>query len=76
MQARALIPVADAAHLTGPGRLDGSRANGLFAFRKSTAHGPEDGFVAFVQKGLLFASFTPETGDQYDYAYGVAPKAP
>jgi hypothetical protein len=71
-----LVPVAEAAHLTGAGRLDAGRTKGLFTFRTTGGGGPTDVFVIFTKDGLLFSSFTPGASDggeaPYDYLYGAA----
>jgi len=63
-----LVPVADVAALTGAGKLDPTRCNGLFTFEG----GSRQVFVLFSDKGLLFTSFSPGADDSYDYAYGAA----
>jgi hypothetical protein len=54
-----LIPVASASWLTGPGKLDATRARGLFTFHNETPGGTSEVFVCFVRNGFLFASFRP-----------------
>jgi hypothetical protein len=71
-----LVPVGEAAHLTGAGRLDPARCKGLFTFRTAAGGASTDVFVIFTKDGLLFSSFTPGAsggGDApYDYFYGAA----
>lgn len=73
-----LTPVADAAYLYGsPGEL-ADPCYGLFTFRVTTANSQQDVFVAFMDKAMLFSSFTanlPWTSNgTYNYFYGVALK--
>jgi hypothetical protein len=49
---------------------------GLFTFRVSNSSTQQDVFVSFMDKAVLFASFTGNlnSGGTYDYFYGVALK--
>ncbi len=70
----ALTPVADAGYLVGAGELQ-DPCNGLFTFRVTTANSQQDVFVTFLGRAVLFSSFTAhlpwESGNAYDYLYGV-----
>jgi hypothetical protein len=72
-----LTPVADAAYLVGSGGLQ-DPCNGLFTFRVSTASSQQDVFVTFMDRAVLFSSFTANlpwgAGNTYDYLYGVGLK--
>jgi hypothetical protein len=72
-----LVPVADAPHLNGPGRLT-DPCNGLFTLRLTTATSRQDVFVTFLNGAVLFSSFgtaVPMAGNNpYDYFYGVGLK--
>jgi hypothetical protein len=73
-----LTPVAGASYLYGsPGQLS-DPCYGLFTFRVTTASSQQDVFVAFMDKAMLFSSFTAnlpwaQTGT-YNYLYGVGLK--
>jgi hypothetical protein len=73
----ALTPVADASYLVGAGKLQDS-CNGLFTFRVSTANSQQDVLVTFMDRAVLFSSFTAYppwgSGNTYDYLYGVGLK--
>ncbi len=73
----ALTPVADASYLVGAGELQ-EPCNGLFTFRVSTSSSQQDVFVTFVDRAVLFSSFTAHlpwgSGNSYDYLYGVGLK--
>lgn len=72
-----LTPVADASYLVGAGELQ-DPCNGLFTFRLTTANSQQDVFVTFMDRALLFSSFTAHlpwgSGNTYDYLYGVGLK--
>jgi hypothetical protein len=72
-----LTPVADASYLVGAGELQ-DPCNGLFTFRVTTASSQEDVFVTFLDRAMLFSSFTANlpwrSGNTYDYLYGVGLK--
>jgi len=69
--------VADASYLVGAGELE-DPCNGLFTFRVSTANSQQDVFVTFMDRAVLFSSFTARLpwggGNTYDYLYGVGLK--
>lgn len=78
-----LIPVADAPYLTGTGKLDPARCNGIFTYRKPAGSSFQDVFVIFAERGMLVTSFTPHAqdapdggggGESYEYFYGAAIK--
>lgn len=73
-----LTPVPDVDYLTGAGKLNPLRCNGIFTFRAPVSAGNRELFVIFTKNGLLFSSFAPratENGDAaYDYFYGAAVK--
>ncbi len=70
-----LLPVADQAHLVGPGKLS-NNCNGLFTFRVDNGAGEFiDVFVTFVQGAMFFCSFQPHAADSlYDYLQGIGMK--
>jgi hypothetical protein len=53
-----LTPVADASYLYGSAGQLSDPCNGLFTFRVTTANSQQDVFVAFMDRAVLFASFT------------------
>jgi len=65
-----LVPVADQAYLVGAGKLT-DPCHGLFTFRVTDNGEDTDVFVTFIEGAILFSSFAPGTGSQYDYLYGV-----
>lgn len=73
-----LMPVADASYLYGSSGQLTNPCYGLFTFRVTTAGSQQDVFVAFMDKAMLFSSFTAnlpwgQTGT-YNYLYGVGLK--
>jgi hypothetical protein len=73
-----LTPVEDAPYLFGsPSQLQ-DPCHGVFTFRVKSSTTQQDVFVTFMDKAMLFASFSgPVTWTQnstYDYLYGVALK--
>jgi hypothetical protein len=73
-----LTPVADASYLYGNSGELTDPCYGLFTFRVTTPASQQDVFVAFMDKAMLFSSFTANlpwasTGT-YNYFYGVALK--
>lgn len=73
-----LTPVADVAYLYGSAGELQDPCYGLFTFRVITSGIQQDVFVTFMDKSMLFASFSAslalgQTGT-YDYLYGVALK--
>jgi hypothetical protein len=73
-----LTPVADAPYLYGSAGELHDPCYGLFTFRVTTAGIQQDVFVAFMDKSMLFASFSASLASgqmgTYDYLYGVALK--
>jgi hypothetical protein len=73
-----LTPVADAPYLYGSGHKLQDPCNGLFTFRLTTANSQQDVFVTFMDRAVLFSSFTATlpwgNGNTYDYLYGVGLK--
>jgi len=74
----ALTPVADTSYLYGSvGQLN-DPCYGIFTFRVDTASSQQDVFVTFMDKAMLFSSFTTplpySPGGTYNYLYGVALK--
>ena len=73
-----LTPVADASYLYGSSGQLQDPCFGLFTFRVTTANSQQDVFVTFVDRAMLFSSFTAHlpvvAGGTYDYLYGVALK--
>jgi hypothetical protein len=71
----ALTPVADAAYLVGPGKLQ-DPCFGLFTFRVTNGGSQQDVFVTFQGNTVLFASFTSNgPNSPYSYVYGVGLKS-
>ncbi len=72
-----LTPVADTLYLYGGGSL-ADPCYGVFTFRVITNNSQQDVFVTFMDKAVLFASFTANlpwgSGNTYDYLYGVGLK--
>jgi hypothetical protein len=72
-----LTPVADSSYLYGSGELQ-DPCFGVFTFRVTTPSRQQDVFVSFMDKSMLFSSFSANlpwtSGDTYDYLYGVALK--
>jgi hypothetical protein len=73
-----LTPLADAAYLYGSAGELQDPCYGLFTFRVTTAGIQQDVFVTFMDKSMLFASFSASVAlgqmGTYDYLYGVALK--
>lgn len=71
-----LTPVADAAYLyDGTTNKLNDPCWGLFTFRIITGSSQQDVFVTFVDRAILFASFTSNgQGNPYDYLYGTGLK--
>ena len=73
-----LTPVADTSYLYGSAGELSDPCNGLFTFRITTASSQQDVFVTFMDRAVLFASFTAplpqQQGNPYDYLYGVGLK--
>jgi hypothetical protein len=73
-----LTPVADAAYLYGTAGELQDPCYGVFTFRVSTANSQQDVFVSFMEKAILFASFSAgvpwSSGGTYNYLYGVGLK--
>ena|ERR1022692_53577 len=73
-----LTPVADAAYLYGSAGELQDPCYGVFTFRVTTASSQQDVFVSFMDKAMLFASFSANLpwapGGTYDYLYGVGLK--
>jgi len=73
-----LTPVADAPYLYGSAQQLQDPCYGLFTFRVTTANSQQDVFVTFMDRALLFSSFTAAlpwgNGNTYDYLYGVGLK--
>jgi hypothetical protein len=74
----ALTPVADASYLYGSAGQLQDPCFGVFTFRVSAANSQQDVFVTFMDKAMLFASFSAALpwvpGGTYDYLYGVSLK--
>ena len=74
-----LTPVADTSYLYGSGGELQDPCNGIFTFRITGANMQQDVFVTFMDRALLFSSFsanlpwTPGVGT-YNYMYGVGLK--
>ena len=72
-----LQPVADVPYLYGPDELQ-DPCYGVFTFRISTPNAQQDVFVIFMDRAVLFSSFTATvpwgTGNTYSYFYGVGLK--
>jgi hypothetical protein len=73
-----LAPVADTAYLYGGAGQLTDPCYGLFTFRVISAGSRQDVFVTFVDRAVLFSSFTTslpvQPGNSYDYFYGVGLK--
>ena len=73
-----LTPVADTSYLYGTAGELAHPCYGLFTFRISSANSQQDVFVAFMDRAVLFASFTMplplQQGNSYNYLYGVGLK--
>jgi hypothetical protein len=73
-----LTPVADASYLYGSSRQLQDPCNGVFTFRVTTASSQQDVFVTFMDKSMLFSSFTANlpwaSVGTYNYLYGVGLK--
>lgn len=73
-----LTPVADATYLYGTAGELQDPCYGVFTFRVSTANSQQDVFVSFMEKAILFASFSASvpwtSGGTYNYLYGVGLK--
>ncbi len=73
-----LTPVADTAYLYGSAQQLQDPCYGLFTFRITTANSQQDVFVTFMDRAVLFSSFTATLpwggGNTYDYLYGVGLK--
>jgi len=72
-----LQPVADTPYLYGPGELQ-DPCYGLFTFRVITGNAQQDVFMTFMDRAVLFSSFTATLpwgiGNTYSYLYGVGLK--
>jgi hypothetical protein len=79
MMQATLTPVADASYLYGSSGELQNPCNGIFTFRITTANSQQDVFISFMDRALLFSSFsanlpwTPGVGT-YNYMYGVGLK--
>jgi hypothetical protein len=73
-----LTPVADVPYLYGSAGELQDPCYGLFTFRVTTSGIQQDVFVTFMDKSMLFASFSASVAlgqmGTYDYLYGVALK--
>jgi hypothetical protein len=73
-----LTPVADASYLYGSSGELQDPCNGVFTFRVATAAAQQDVFVTFMDKSMLFSSFTANlpwaSVGTYNYLYGVGLK--
>jgi len=73
-----LTPVADASYLYGSSGQLQDPCNGVFTFRVTTASAQQDVFVTFMDKSMLFSSFTANlpwaSVGTYNYLYGVGLK--
>ena len=73
-----LTPIADTAYLYGGAQQLQDPCYGLFTFRVTTANSQQDVFVTFMDRAVLFSSFTAQLpwggGNTYDYLYGVGLK--
>ena len=73
-----LAAVADTAYLYGSSGQLSDPCNGLFTFRITTANSQQDVFVTFMDRAVLFSSFTSplplQQGNTYGYLYGVGLK--
>jgi len=72
-----LTPVADTSYLYGGGSL-ADPCYGVFTFRVTTTSYQQDVFLTFMDQSLLFSSLKAglpwQTGNSYDYFYGVGLK--
>lgn len=72
-----LTPVADVPYLYGANELQ-DPCYGVFTFRVTTPTLQQDVFVSFMDKAMLFSSFSANlpwsSGSTYDYLYGVGLK--
>ncbi len=73
-----LTPVADATYLYGSAGELQDPCFGVFTFRVTTGGSQQDVFVSFMDKAMLFASFSANLpwvpGGTYNYLYGVGLK--
>lgn len=73
-----LTPVADASYLYGSSGELQDPCDGVFTFRVATAAAQQDVFVTFMDKSMLFSSFTANlpwaSVGTYNYLYGVGLK--
>lgn len=73
-----LTPVADVPYLFGTSGELQDPCYGLFTFRVTTGNSQQDVFVTFMDKAMLFSSFSANlpwsSGGTYNYFYGVALK--
>jgi hypothetical protein len=73
-----LVPVADTSDLYGSTGQLTDPCYGVFTFRVTTASSQQDVFVTFMDKAMLFASFSANlpfnNGGTYNYLYGVGLK--
>jgi hypothetical protein len=78
MMQAVLTPVADASYLYGSSGQLQDPCNGVFTFRLTSASAQQDVFVTFMDKAMLFSSFTANlpwaSVGTYNYLYGVALK--
>jgi len=72
-----LQPIADVPYLYGSGELQ-DPCYGVFTFRFTTANAQQDVFLTFMDRSVMFSSFTATlpwgTGNTYSYLYGVGLK--
>jgi len=73
-----LTPVADKTYLYGTSGELQDPCYGIFTFRVTTASTQQDVFVTFMNKAMLFSSFSASapwtSGGTYNYLYGVGLK--
>jgi hypothetical protein len=73
-----LTPVANASYLYGASGQLQDPCNGVFTFRITSASAQQDVFVTFMDKAMLFSSFTANlpwaSVGTYNYLYGVGVK--
>jgi hypothetical protein len=73
-----LTPVADKSYLYGSAGELQDPCYGIFTFRVTTASTQQDVFVTFMNKAMLFSSFSANlpwsAGGTYNYLYGVGLK--
>jgi hypothetical protein len=73
-----LTPVADVSYLYGTAGQLQDPCYGVFTFRVTTASSQQDVFVTFMDKAMLFSSFSANlpwsSGGTYNYFYGVGLK--